>query len=199
MFMKKAVIFCLFCMVALTSCVKSIKSVKITDISLQRIEIDDSLQTGKVLYMLSSHYETHDWHLKFIYPDPPRYGSYEPIHGMTVKDADGREMNDSFLPLDSCLGRECVNAILSVMNDTSATIMVNFHTGLDEIVDELRSCAIRTKVPKLLYADAEHPLPDSVILHFQHRDLKAKVNNVPVKYHVKNILQKARNSYYQER
>lgn len=197
--MKKAVIFCLFCMVALTSCVKSIKSVKITDISLQRIEIDDSLQSGKVLYMLSSHYETHDWHLKFIYPDPPRYGSYEPIHGMTVKDADGMEMNDSFLPLDSCLGRECVNATLSVANDTSATVMVNFHTGLDEIVDELRSCAIRTKVPKLLYADAEHPLPDSVILHFQQRDLKAKVNNVPVKYHVKNILQKARNSYYQER
>ena len=72
---------------------------KLTDIAMQRVEVDDSTLSGKVLYQLTPTFKGHDWVLSFNpfnHVCGPGYGhgSYEPIHDIIVSDANGHRLND---------------------------------------------------------------------------------------------------------
>ena len=138
---------------------------KLTSIDMQRVEVDDSTLSGKVLYQLTPTFKGHDWVLSFNpfnHVCGPGYGhgSYEPIHDIIVSDANGRRLNDGI-------------QVLTYTNNAYplGTIIYRFmeHKGIFNSY--------------LLCMEAGESLPESIAveLPLSKRTVKAKVNNTPQK------------------
>ena len=188
--MKKFIVICvgLLGLLNLNSCDIWYKDHKLTDIAMQRVETDDSVQNGKMIYLLTPTFEGHDWELKSIFTQPAgcSRGSYETIDSIIVNDVNGNCMNHSIRGMDfgtwnSNKGAP-FNILLSFTNDAEREIISAYSLeSLNAIKDKFMYGGPGILSSYLLYVEEGQPLPDSIIVEFAHRKLKAKVNNIPQK------------------
>ena len=188
--MKKFIVICvgLLGLLNLNSCDIWYKDHKLTDIAMQRVETDDSVQNGKVIYLLTPTFEGHDWELKSIFTQPAggSRGSYETIDSIIVNDVNGNCMNHSIRGMDfgtwNSNERAPFNILLSFANDAEREIISAYSLeNLNTIKDKFMYGGPGILSSYLLYVEEGQPLPDSIIVEFAHRKLKAKVNNIPKK------------------
>lgn len=198
--MKKIKTLCatLFCLLSMSSCGWRYTNSELTDITMQRVEIDDSVMNGKVMYLLTPIFVGHDWELMML-PSPANWikGSYEPIDSIIVNNADGNCLNDSIAGLDikalqRSWGEKTIfdGILLDFVDDAEKCVVVlaledcmnnKFENLFGGLKKNFMDGGPWRNDSYLIYVEEGQSLPDSIIVEFEHRKLKAKVDNTPKK------------------
>lgn len=166
---------------------------RITDVTMQRIEIEDSMTSNEVLYIIEpvAEYSTKCHFLRRCHCQY-KYGSIERIDSIYLEDISGKNLNGWAVPKDSYHGHKFTDMVLVPAEDTlvSERIVWNMEVAHDwtSIREWLQQYDYRISGPKLLSISKSLPMPENIVIRFADRSIRAKVNNEPKHYKIKNII-----------
>lgn len=155
---------------------------KITNIHMQRIEFDDSMFNDRIIYALNAECEVTEGLVPWGVPSTgaTENGCYDSIKGIVIEDSASHIITDSLAPFNLSPkfrvaqkeDSKLVSGLQWVKNWED--ILLTLKNGRPY---EVESCIF-------LYADKNVPQPTSVTIKFSDHEIKARVNNTPVKYSI---------------
>ena len=159
----------------------------ITDVSLQRVELDDSIYAGQNLYLLNFERETSEYEYMVGCFPPYMGGCSDTLTEIKIFDSVKRNVLDCFQKVDTFyveksweLEKDSTPTLdaLSVAPKDFLTVLAgdySFSEGSNEYWDGF---------PILIRLDCDTIVPDVIELHSNVRVIRAKVNNTPQKMKV---------------
>ena len=159
----------------------------ITDISLQRVELDDSIYSGQKLYLLNFECETSEYEYRIGCFPPYMGGCSDTLNEIKIFDSTKRNVLYNFQKVDTFY----IEKTWELEKDTSQTysaLSVSPSDFLTVLAGDYRfseaSNEYREGFPILIRLDCDTIVPDVIELHSNVRVIRAKVNNTPQKMKV---------------
>ena len=182
---KVIILFCVLSFFLFISCVRGSDGYRITEIHLQRIEFDDSTFNDRIIYALSVECEVTRGLVPWGVPSTgfTENGCYDSIKDVVIEDSGANIITDSltlftfedFPPDIKIVQKEGVNQI-----DPYRT-----YDDWRQILRHLQNARpFEIESGILLYTNEDVPQPTSVTIKFSDHEIKARVNNTPVKYSI---------------
>ncbi len=179
-----------------------VESFKITDVQIQRIEIEnplDSTYVDKNLYIINVDYElNYSYGLRFFVHNfaCTRYtanGSVDTLKGVIIEDSLRQSLNKYAKILNeygsNSYGEKQFNCLqLAFPDDSTSTRYIDAYEGWDEIYRVLQIGGPDLHSPNrycAFYIKKNCPLPKYFKLIFKEREIEVKINNNPVVCRVK--------------
>lgn len=163
---------------------EKIVSYTVTNVNVQRIEVEDSIQNGKVLYLVCCQCKTnkgHKW-------EAPRFFAYKGIHTTSgnTEHIEDIYIQDSYKnKINVGTGELNILHLKSGIDRYGQYICIESGNIRDihQIKEALKSKHLDGNDNYyLFYVNEGTPLPAYLTLHFKERDIRVKINNTPVKY-----------------
>lgn len=181
--MRKVIIsVCMLSFFLFISCRRGMDGYRITDIYMQRIEFDDSTFNDRIIYALSAECEVTEGLVPWGVPSTgaTENGCYDSIKGIVIEDSASHIITDSLAPFNLS-----PKFRVAQKEDSKLVSRLQWVKNWEDILltlkngrpYEVESCIF-------LYADKNVPQPTSVTIKFSDHEIKARVNNTPVKYSI---------------
>jgi len=158
---------------------------RITDIYMQRIEFDDSTFNDRIIYALSAECEVTEGLVPWGVPSTgfTENGCYDSIKSIVVEDSGENIITGSLTPFTF---EDFPPDIRIVQKE--GTNQINPYQTFDDwrqILRHLQNARpFEVESCIMLYANKDVPQPTSVTIKFSDYEIKARVNNTPVKYSI---------------
>ena len=173
----------------LSACKKHYDDYQITGIVMQRIEIDDSNMKENNLYLLEPIVE-YNYSYEFILNQSagPMGGSVDKIDTVYVTSALDRNMNQYLMAANTYKNETIKELWLYHAEDSINWIRIRYHGGMEGIRYWLQNGERVFFQKTLLSISKSLPMPENIVIRFADRSIRAKVNNEPKRYKVKDII-----------
>ena len=163
------------------SCVRGADGYRITDIHMQRIEFDDSTFNDRIIYALSVECEVTEGLVPWGIPSTgfTENGCYDSIKGIFIEDSASNIITNSLFTFTT----KELSPHVHIEDSDRIVLYKKFHNW-EEILSHLQHGRPYDVEDIFLYAYKDAPQPTSVTIKFSDHEIKAKVNNTPVKYSI---------------
>ena len=164
------------------SCVRKKDGYRITDIHMQRIEFDDSTFNDKIIYVLNTECEMTEKLKLWSFAPATEFtenGCYDSIKGLFIEDSASNIITDSLSPFTTKELSPHVH-----IEDSNRIVFYKTFNNWERILSHLQHGVPYDADNIFLYANKDAPQPTSVTIKFSDHEIKARVNNTPVKYSI---------------
>ena len=179
------------------------ESFRITDVNVQRIEIEnltDSFYADKNLYLVNVDYElNYSYGLRMNHNyNCTRYtanGSVDSLEGIIIEDSSRQSLNKHTEILNQYgvnqYGEKDFNSLqMSFANDSSSRQYIDSYKSWNEIYQVLQRGGPDLHSPNrycVFYMNKNSPLPKFFTLKFKERKIEVNINNNPIICRVKEV------------
>lgn len=176
----------LLCVLFFSSC-KRLRhdGYKITDVVMQRVEIEDMPIQDGYLYLIYPEINEIWTEVSFLSQSAGKSGSVDQVDAVIVEDSAGYDINGWLVPVNTYKGEKYNNMYLYELEDHSYAKKVSWYDG--NIHDWLKKNDGRYGDMDLFSISSNAPVPEYIVVQFPNRVIRAKVNNNAMRYQIKEV------------